>query len=164
MSPFDDILLSKDVNEREEIKNENVISDSQFSFDEWQQKSEELIEMLINLENNDIQSVYDFIENSFKNGRLIYSAISNKIYNLNSLEYSNLEYACDLLISYSEKQKKIDVSKIILKFIDHINLALSQERFIQKYNNEDYKKSIDQINEFMKSSNDLNNKIENMNA
>lgn len=164
MSSHDDILLSKDVNEREEIKNKNTICDSQLSFDEWQQKSEELIELLINLENNDIQSVYDFIESNFKNGRLIYSTISNKIYNLNSLEYSNLEYACDLLISYSEEQKKTDVSKIILKFIDHINLALSQERFIQRYNIEDYKESFDKVDEFMKRSSDLNNKIENMNA
>lgn len=132
-----------------------------------------LMDMIINADisnaddfHDNFQKIYTFIQEKNTESRLLYSVISNKIYELEEWQLNDLESACEMLIEYSHSYTNNDVivDKIILKLADHINLALAQERYIQKYNDTEVQYRIDAIDNYMSKADRLEERIENINT
>ena len=140
------------------------------SYDEYKNYTLELIQKIIHIDlstGDGLQEIYYEIEKNFLDKRLLYSVISNEIYILEEWELNDLESACDKLLAYSNQinsPNKKEVMKIVVKLIDHINLALAQERYVRDYNTQEFQEKIDKVDLFMKNSDELNDKINNMNS
>lgn len=139
---------------------------------ECKQKTEELIAKLISIENEDtgyVEIIYAYIKNNFVQNRLLYSVISSMVYSLSEYELNNLEYTCERLVSYAYSINSYQTDdriarKVVLKLSDHINLALAQERYINRLNDDSLNNSFDKVDSFIEKSNDIETKIENMNG
>ena len=77
-----------------------------------------------------VKDIYKKIERDFRNDRLLYSTISNKVYEMQDQELDDLQSICEQLVLYAENKGDSSIEKIVLKLTDHVNLALAQERFI----------------------------------
>lgn len=154
------------ISENENTNNGNT---SESAYKIYKDNTVELMELIIKedvLTDDNFKKICCFVKENFKNGRLLYSVISNKIYELEEWQINDLESACDMLIEYSYKFEDDDniVNKIILKLADHINLALAQEKYIQKYNDTEVQSRIDAVDEYMVKADHLEEKIENINT
>lgn len=139
---------------------------------ECKQKTEELIAKLISIENEDegyVKKIYAYIKDNFVQKRLLYSVISSMIYSLSEYELNELEYTCERLVSYAYSTNNLHdddiiARKVVLKLSDHINLALAQERYINRLNDDSLNNSFEKVDSFIEKSNDIETKIENMNG
>lgn len=140
-------------------------------YDESKEWTSKLIDMLIGIDlstGDDLLSIYNEIKTNYLNKRLIYSIISNKIYDLDEDILNNLEMACERLVEYSATMTSDNdnesIKKIITKLADHINLALAQERYLISYNNNELQDKIDNVDAFMENVEEIKNRIENINT
>lgn len=148
--------------------NPNDNAGKQNSFDVRKKKTLYLIELMIspiedaNAIEEKVKDIYKKIERDFRNDRLLYSTISNKVYEMQDQELDDLQSICEQLVLYAENKGDSSIEKIVLKLTDHVNLALAQERFILDKNQNTLDESKDRIQEFIDKEGELTNKIDNM--
>lgn len=137
-------------------------------YERCKSNTETLINKLIDLDlstDDDFMEIYNFIEKNFIQDRLIYSVISNQVYNLQEWQINDLENASLKLVEYTNNFKdNQQIIKIITKLADHIDLALAQERYFIDYNKNDLNKKIDEVDKFMNDVDRLNDNFNNLNT
>lgn len=142
--------------------------DKQNSFDIRKKKTLDLIESMIkpiedvNAIEEKVKDIYKKIENGFRDDRLLYSTISNKVYEMQDEELDDLQSICEQLVLYAENKNDSSIVKIVLKLTDHVNLALAQERFILDKNKNTLNESEREIQKFIDKEKDLTRKIDNL--
>lgn len=154
------------------VETQQIDNDIETGYVECKQKTEELIAKLISIENEDegyVEKIYAYIKDNFVQNRLLYSVISSMVYSLSEYELNELEYTCERLVSYaySINNHQTDdriARKVVLKLSDHINLALAQERYINRLNDDSLNNSFDKVDSFIEKSNEIETKIDNMNG
>lgn len=127
-----------------------------------------LITKLIDLDlstGDDLMEICEFIKENFVEERLIYSVISDQVYNLEVWQLNDLESANLKLLDYTNNLKNDEQTiKIVTKLADHIDLALAQERYFIDYNKEELNDKINEVDSFMKDVNRLNDNFNSLNS
>lgn len=137
-------------------------------YERCKNNTEALIKKLIDKDLTDdevLKEIYDFIKQNFIQDRLIYSVISNQVYNLQEWQLNDLENASLRLLEYSNNfTDDQQTFKIITKLADHIDLALAQERYFIDYNKNDLNEKVNKVDSFMQDVDRLNDNFNNLNT
>lgn len=158
--------------------NGNEFNERESAYKTYKDNTIQLMKLIISANlstDDDVETICIFIQSKFEKGRLLYSVISDEIYSLEEMKLNNLESACEMLIDYSKSLSQDNqnelVNKVVLKLVDHINLALAQERYVKKYNNDALNDRLNNVDNFIKTVDEmdgrvsnLDNRIENMNG